>query len=576
MATSVLHTRASWRSRACGQKQPMTASEQLARGRAAYRRDAWAEACTHLFAADQQAPLGAADLECLATAAFLSRRTDDCAEFWARAQQQHLERGDVQRAVRCMFWLVFALLHRGEPARARGWLTRARRLLEHAPHDCVEQGYLLLPAGMESIAQSDLPAARDSFSRAAAIADRFGDADLRALALHSRGRVLIRMGEADRGVGLLDEAMVEAEAGGVSAIVIGDVYCSAIEGCLEIFDVRRAQEWTAGLSRWCERRPDLVAYRGQCLIRRAEVMQLRGQWIAALGEAQLASERLSAPPGEPAAGAAFYRQAELHRLRGAFAEAEEAYRQAAVWGRSPQPGLALLRLAQGRTAAADTAIRCAAAEARDGPGRLAVLPACVEIMLAAGDVPAARIAANDIAQLAEVLDAVLARALAAQAHGAVLLAEGDAAAAVDALRAAEAAWAEIEAPYEGARVRALSATARTALGDHDTARMDLAAARAILQQLGAGPDLGRLEDLATRPGATASPTMSGRAAGRRLTPRELQVLRLVAAGRTNRNIAAELSISERTVERHVSNIFTRLSVTSRAAATAYAYEHKLV
>jgi DNA-binding NarL/FixJ family response regulator len=545
----------------------MTTAHPLAEGQESFQRQAWSDAFAQLSAADRTAPLEPEDLERLATAAYLIGRDGDSADIWARAHQVFLSRGGLERAVRCAFWLAFGLLNRGEHARGGGWIARAQRLLDDGENDCVEQGYLLLPVGLRHIGEGDVAAAYATFCRAAEIAERFGDPDLVALALHSRGRGLIRMGEIDRGVAMLDEAMAAVDAGDVSPIVVGDVYCSVIEGCLEIFDLRRAQEWTAVLTHWCESQPDLVPYRGQCLVRRAEILQLHGEWPDALEEAQQACERLSRPPGEPAAGAAFYQQAELHRLRGEFTAAENAYRQASQWGRRPEPGLALLRMAQGQNDAAEAAIRRTVDEARGHVVRSRVLPAHVEIMLAVDDVEAARAAAEELSEIAATIEAPFLRAVAAQAQGAVLLADGEPRAALDALRDAWTGWKDLEAPYEAARVRVLMGLACRGLGDEEGALMELDAARCVFQQLGAAPDLARLDSLSRRAASDGAHA---------LTRRELQVLRRVAAGQTNRAIAAELFISERTVERHVSNIFTKLRISSRAAATAYAYEHRLV
>ena len=289
------------------------------------------------------------------------------------------------------------------------------------------------------------------FAEAAAIGERFRDPDLIALARQGLGRILIRLGKPQEGVRLLDDAIVAVEAGEVSALAAGDIYCSVIEGCLEIFDLRRAREWTTALTRWCESQPDLVPYSGQCLTRRAEILQMNGAWADASAAAAGACERLLLRSGHPASGAAFYQCGELHRLRGDLAEAEEAYRSASRHGRKPQPGLALLRLAQGQTEAAATAIRLALDEARGGPARTRLLTAHAEIMLAVGDVPAARTAAEELTGLADDLDATVLHAAAAQARGAVLLAEGDPRGALRVLRQAWAIWQEIEAPYEAAR-----------------------------------------------------------------------------------------------------------------------------
>jgi len=295
-------------------------------------------------------------------------------------------------------------------------------------------------------------------------------------------------------------------------------------------------------------------------------MQLHGAWRDAMDAARRACERLSAPPGQPALGMAGYQQAELHRLRGQSAKAEEAYRQASRWGHPPQPGLALLRLAQGRVEAA-AAARAAVDEAQGRAARARVLAAYVEIMLAADDVPAARAAAGELSETAAGLGMPFLHAVSAHATGAVLLAEGDTRAALAALRRAWTAWQELQAPYEAARTRVLVGLACRELGDEDSAEMELDAARWVFQQLGAAPDLARVEALSRKKAAKA-------AGG--LTAREVQVLRLVAAGKTNRSIAADLFLSEKTVARHVSNIFTKLGLSSRAAATAYAYQHGLV
>jgi DNA-binding CsgD family transcriptional regulator len=545
----------------------MSTEDNLTRGHDAFRCGGWTDAYGLLAAADRDVPLQPDDLERLATAAYLIGKDAESTDIWTRAHHAFLSLGAVDRAARCAFWLAFGLMHAGDRARAGAWIARARQLLDHADQDCVEHGYLLLPIALQRVFGGDAAGAFGMFSQAAEIGERFGDRDLMALARHSRGRVLIRMGKVRDGLRLLDDAMIAVDAGEVSPLVVGDVYCSVIEGCLEVFDVRRAREWTTVLTRWCESQPDLVPYRGQCLVRRAEILQLHGAWPEALEAAQEACERLLRPSPRPASGAAFYQCGELHRLRGELTEADEAYRHASRYGRNPQPGLALLRLAQGQTESATTAIRLAVDEARRPETRPRLLPAYVEIMLAGGHIQAARAAAEELETVVDDLDAPVLHAAAAQARGAVWLAGTDARAALPVLRQAWTAWQEVEAVYEAARVRVLIGLACRDLGDVDAAELELDAARWVFQQLGARPDLTRVNALtrAVRPRTTGG-----------LSAREIQVLRLVAAGKTNRQIASELFISERTVERHLSNVFNKLDLPSRAAATAYAYEHQLL
>jgi len=453
---------------------------------------------------------------------------------------------------------------RGELAPAAGWLARGQRFAGDVEGHA-EEGCLVLGDAVQLMFAGDAEGANPMYSRAAEIGVRFGDPDVTAMARLGEGQTAIMLGRTADGLTLLDEAMVAVTADEASATMTGLVYCAVIETCQEIFDVRRAREWTMALSRWCESQPELVPYRGQCLVHRAEILELQGDWRDAIDEAQRACERLAEPP-HPAVGRAFYRRGELQRLRGEYHAADHSYREASRYGQSPHPGLALLRYAQGQVDAAATTIRQALSEAQDRVSRSRLLGAYVEIALAANNVQAARTAADELAQVAADFGAPLMDAVSDHATGAVLLAEGDPAHALEALRRACTRLQELDAPYDAARVRVHLGFAYRALGDDDTAEMELDAARSVFERLGAAPDLARVEELT---GSAAFQTAGG------LTPREVEVLRLVATGKTNRAIAAELFLSEKTVARHVSNIFTKLGVSSRSAATAYAYQHDL-
>jgi DNA-binding CsgD family transcriptional regulator len=536
------------------------------RGRQAYAREEWLEAYEALTTADRRDPLTAEDLGRLATAAYMIGRESEYLRLLERAHRAHLDAGERVEALRSAFWIGVGLAGRGEMGRAGGWLARAERLLDDCGGDRVERGYLLLPVVFEHEASGELEAAATTAAEAAAIAQRHGDSDLFALAAHEQGHVLIRLGRGKEGLRLLDEAMLAVIAGELSPIVSGIVYCGVILACRDAHEPRRAQEWTAALSEWCGRQPDLVAFTGRCLTHRAELLQLHGAWGNALEEAARAEERSARAENSAAAGEAAYRRGEIHRLLGELDAAEAAYRDASRNGREPQPGLALLRMAQGKLDAAGAAIRRALAECAEPGRRTALLPAQAEIAISAGDVASARAASDELSALAHDAEDGAFGAIAAAARGAVELAEGDAAGALVSLRRAERVWHRLEAPYELARVRELVGLACRALGDDDTATLELQAARTTYARLGASPDLARVDALV---GVARTDTHG-------LTARELEVLRLVAAGDTNKAIAASLVLSERTVDRHVSNILAKLRVSSRAAATASAYERGLL
>jgi DNA-binding CsgD family transcriptional regulator len=556
--------------RALNQRSPNTgaslAADDLERGRACYAQRAWADAYRSLSRADQAAPLEAEDLEQLAMSAYLIGRDDDYLRSLERAHHARLDAGQPIRAVRCAFWLGLRLLFRGEMGRANGWLARAQRLLERETAECSEQGYLLLPVVEHQLVAGDWEAAYATAANAAAIGEQCSEADLIACARHQQGRARLQQGQIEQGLALLDEVMVTVAAGELSCLVTGLMYCSIIQACQQVYAFGRACEWTAALARWCEAQPEMVAFAGACRVHRAEIMQLRGAWQDAIEEAGRARER-SPLTDQQVAAAAFYQQAEVHRLRGELAAAEQAYRSASQLGMEPQPGMALLRMAQGRADTAASAIRRAVSASTDRLQRARLLPACIEIMVAVNDIEEARNACRELEEIARTLNAEMLGAIAAQARGALTLAEGNAHAAFGALRRALAVWQQLEAPYATARVRMLIGFACRALGDDDGARLELESARSAFARLGAAPDIARIDALLN--GAPSSPP-------HRLTPRELQVLRLITAGKSNKVIAGELSVSAKTIDRHVSNIFTKLDVPSRAAATAYAYQHKLI
>jgi DNA-binding CsgD family transcriptional regulator len=426
---------------------------------------------------------------------------------------------------------------------------------------------VLLPAVQRGLATGDLDAARAAAEDAATIADRFGDAELGAFARCLHGRVLLRQGQTERGLALLDEAMVAVMAGDLAPLLTALVYCTAIAGCTQLYVMDRAREWTAALTAWCDSQPDLVPFSGTCMLHRAELLQFRGSWREAIDEARRACDRAASKLEWQTAADSHYQQGEVHRLRGDFPAAERAYRAASEHGREAQPGMALLRLAQGRSADAVSAIRGALRATGDRLNRARLLPAAVDIALAAGDVEDARGSCRELEQIAADFGTDVLGAMAAHARGAVELAGGDAAAALGPLRRAFRVWHEVDTPYIAARLRVLIARACRALGDRDTAKLELDLARDVFERLGAAPDLAALAADDTRAAAARSDGLS---------PRELEVLRLVATGKTNKEIARQLFLSEKTVDRHVSNIFTKVNVASRAAATAYAYQRGLV
>ena len=519
----------------------------------------WAQEYAELSSAEQD--LGPEDLERYSVAAHLLGRDEQAVQLLDRAQSRYLEQGAPEKAARAVFWLIFHLRGMGQTARAAGCISRLRRVLEdHDPDD--ELSYLVSLGEGVAVMQAEAPGeALPMLEQAAAGARAAHDDDLFVLAGVGRGRCLVVLGRTAEALAMLDEIMVYVVAERVAPPVIGLAYCAVISLCMERFDIQRAGEWTRALTGWCDTQSGLMPYRGERQVHRAEIFQVHGSWAEATEEAVQVSQRV--PAAGFVAGGAHYRLAELHRLRGQLDLAEREYAAAASCGREVQPGLALLRLAQGNQAAAIAGLDRALAESRNPALRSQLLAAKVEIALAAGITESAPAALAELDQNAKAIQTPYLAALAAHAAGQFRLAERDPQ-ALTVLRRAWALWQQVDAPYEAARTRVLVSAACRALGDDDAARMELDAARVVFEQLGARSDLASLA-----PANEATP-------GHPLTARECEVLALVAKGHTNRGIATMLFLSEKTVARHLSNIFTKINVNSRTAATGYAYEHRLV
>jgi DNA-binding NarL/FixJ family response regulator len=531
------------------------------RARAAYSRREWEQGWSWFSRADAAGSLGLDDLEAMRWCAGLTGRDDEMISLNERIYQRSLEEGDPERAASAAFWNAMRLNALGEAGRASAWSSRAQQLV--ADRDCAMRGWLLIMAVHRHLRAGQLGDAAAAAAEAQRAGRRFADRDLVAIATNLLGRVRCHEGRVADGLACLDEAMLSVTTGEVSPLVTGLVYCNVIAGCQLVFALDRSREWTAALAAWCGAQPELVTFNGTCRVHRSEVMQLSGDWDGALEEATRVAGGRS--PDALAVGGAHYQRGEILRLRGQWAEAEEAYRLASVEGREPQPGLALLRASQGQVDAACASLRRLHGSTSTPLLRAALLTACVQVLVVSGDLEGAKVAAAELAQLAERFSSALLGAVADHAQGEVALAEGDLSGALTALRRAFEGWSTLGAPYPLARIRASLARAYQALGDHDAASLEREAARAVFTALGAIPDLSGLD-------------APGKATGDRhgLSEREVEVLLLVAQGKTNRMIARQLHLSEKTVDRHVSNIFTKIDVPSRAAATAFAYQRGLV
>jgi DNA-binding CsgD family transcriptional regulator len=541
--------------------------KHLDRGRRAYDRRAWKDAHELLTRADRESALRPADLERLATATFLIGRGAEFERTLERAHRAYRDAGDRPSAARCAFWIGFRLFLRGESGPATGWFTRGQRLLDQDGRETAEAGYLLLPVAEHHLGAGEWERAGAIAGQAIGVGSRVDDRDLIAAARHQEGRALLGLGRVEEGFALLDEAMVAVTSGELSPMMTGFVYCSVISCCQQTHALGRAREWTVALGRWCEGQRQMVFFTSICMVHRAEILQLQGEWTAALAEACRACEPPADGVDEPPAEAAFYQQGEVLRLRGELDAAARAYQRASRAGAEAQPGLALLWLAQGRVQAAAAAIGRALDETVEPLARARLLPARVEILLAGRDPEGARAACAELAAIAARFPTDVLRATAAHAQGSVELAAGNPREGLVLLRRAWQAWQTLEVPHAAARAREALGLACRALGDRAGGRMELEAARSTYQALGARPDVARVDAL------LANRTDAGLHG---LTRREVQVLRLVAAGRSNKEVAGALSLSVKTVERHVGNILTKLDVPSRVAATAWAYEHEVV
>jgi ATP/maltotriose-dependent transcriptional regulator MalT len=543
------------------------AADLLVRARSAYAEGLWGDAYALFAHADADHRLGVEDLERLGLAAFLTGHDEESTDAWTKAHRARAGAGQPEQAARDAFLIGSNLIFRGELAPAQGWFARGGRLVAGRPEGA-GHGWLLTLTGLARMFTGDPAGAEPAFATGVQTAQAHRDEDLLTMAQLGAGMCRLLLGDLDTGMPMLDECMVGVTAGEVSPMYAGMAYCTVIMGCADVFDLQRAQQWTAALARWCDSQPGLVPFRGNCLVHRCELMRLRGSWGEALQAARDACGYLSGPVKWDTLGSAYYQLAEVQRLRGDFEYAEQNYRRSNEAGHRPEPGVALLRLAQGRADAAAAMLRRALEETTDGPARAKLLPAQVEVMLAMGNVGAAKKATAELHQIARTINAPYLLAMADSADGGVLLASGEPGGALPQLRKAATLWRDLDCPYELAKTRALIAFACRELKDPETATMELDAARAELERLGAKPDLDRLDaNLVSSARGSAQP---------KPTARELDVLKLVAEGLTNRAIAKKLGLSEKTVARHVSNLLTRLDLPSRAAATAYAYQHRLI
>lgn len=533
-------------------------SETLEAARAAHDRNAWADATDLFLRADDEAGLSTEDLEALVWSAAVAARDRTMLSALERLYWHFSEQDDHVNAARTAFWSGLRNMMIGEIGLGSGWLARASKHADRTPEGCAQRGYLLLPTVIMLRGKGVYDEAAEVAGKAMRVGEASSDFDLVALAGSLQGGILFRLGRIDEGYAPIDEAMLLANGGRLSPVVSGIVYCEIVASCCRILEMGRAREWTEILDDWCRRNPQAKAFNGVCQVHRAEVLQLEGKWTEALAEAECAGEGLKGTTEQTAMATAAYRRAEIHRLRGDFDAAEEQYRRAGEIAIDPQPGLALLRLAQGRGEDAAAMIRRALETVPDLPRKAALLPAAIEICGACGEFETTDDMCGELTAIAKYFGTEVLARVADQCCGTRALARGEFAQGVAALTRARSYWSDFGAPYLVARLRIEIARGCAALGDAETAELELDAAESLLRELGAVPDLARVRALRRKSGASVDG----------LTAREREVLSGIAEGRSNREIAEGLGLSPKTVNRHVENIFDKLGVSSRAAAVA--------
>jgi DNA-binding CsgD family transcriptional regulator len=540
------------------------AGAALAAAREAAHRGNWPEALALFTALPDGCPLTADDCAAWADAAWWLGRVDESVAAYDRAFRSYLEAGSPRSAAMTALGIAATFFLRGDAAAGSGWLGRAVDLVAELP-ECPEQAYLVYLTEVEGgLDGPDQDAVVAAARRVREVGSRHGDANLVAIGLLGEGRALLRRGDVRGGMALMDESMVLVVGGQVLPDWAGNVYCHHMSACHELADLRRARFWVDATARWLATLPAAVLFTGICRVHRSQVLQATGAWDESEREAARVCADLADIAGA-AAAEGHYQLGEVARLRGDLAAAERAYQRAHQLGRDPQPGLALLRAAQGRPDAGAASLRAALLVETAHPlARARLRVAQAEIAVRTGDLTTADHAVEELSRVAESHESPGFAAAARQWRGALLLARQRPTEAVPELHDACAAWRELQAPYDCSRVRVVLAEAYRQLGDADGAELELSAAAEVFDRLGAAPDAAAV---ALRRGTVLRP--GG------LTDREREVLALLAAGRSNREIAGALVISEKTVARHLSNIFTKLAVGTRTAAAAWAHQHDL-